>query len=250
MNNTPYPIKQMSPGEILDTSILVFRDNLVVLLGIALATQGLSYGIALLSGLEDLFVFDPTLDTPDFMWSHALPFLVISAIGPFGAAIGTKVAAERYLGRSLPLSAAVSTGLKVLLPILLAVFVTWVLTVLGLLFLIIPGLFLAFKFVLIYPAIVVERSGGFVGMDRSWRLTKGSFMKVVILYLVSLFPPIFCGGVLYAVVGEGLVMNLAVQAISIVMTSFILVMLMVTYFERRCAVDGFDMQLLAQSFED
>jgi membrane-anchored glycerophosphoryl diester phosphodiesterase (GDPDase) len=164
--------------------------------------------------------------------------------------VSTKVIAERYLGRRVRVANAVLNAVKLSPALLLALMASGLLTFFGYMLLIIPGIFVSLKLILVYPALVVERRGGISSMERSWKLTRGSIVKLMILYLVSLYPAFICGGLLFLFLGQGVGMDVAVQVLSGVMTAFLTVMLTVTYFERRCEKEAFDMQLLAQSFED
>ncbi|MFT6362842.1 MAG: hypothetical protein ACJAZ8_001251, partial [Planctomycetota bacterium] len=128
MNATPYSIKKMSPGEILDTSILVFRDNLSALLGIAFVVHGTSYGIALSFGLGDLFSLDSSLTGFAFHWPQVLALLAMTALAPLGTLVSTKVIAERYLGRRVRVANAVLNAVKLSPALLLALMASGLLT--------------------------------------------------------------------------------------------------------------------------
>ncbi len=88
----------------------------------------------------------------------------------------------------------------------------------GLLLLVIPGIYLAVKFVLAGPAIVADEQGPFEGLRTSWRQTDGQFSTVLLLLvlsgisfiLVALLPLV---GELLAVAGVLPVVSLALAAL-------------------------------------
>ncbi len=105
---------------------------------------------------------------------------------------------QTLLGRSAGLSENLSRGLASILPVAGAAIIYTVATIVGLGFLIVPGLIIATMFWVVIPAAVIERPGLFASFARSRVLTKGSRWRIFGLFVLLLIINIIFGIVIAA----------------------------------------------------
>lgn len=104
-------------------------------------------------------------------------------------------------GREADLSHSVMLALRLLIPIVLVSIVIAVLTVIGFMFLIVPGVMIYCAFIVTVPALIEERRGIFGSMQRSRDLTRGSRKRVFVLLVVFWVFSVIISGLLNAVSG-------------------------------------------------
>lgn len=95
----------------------------------------------------------------------------------YGAVI--HMTCQSLAGRPTAVGAAIGKGFSRFFPLLIAYIVLSLLVSVGLLLLIVPGLWALATFALLLPAVVAENMGPFSGMSRSAALTKGYRWKVI-----------------------------------------------------------------------
>lgn len=82
---------------------------------------------------------------------------------------------------------------------LLGAFVVYIAAVtVGLLLLILPGIYLALRLALAFPAIVIDDQGAFEGLATSWDVAQGNLLKllgITLLALVVFFSTVFVAAV-------------------------------------------------------
>lgn len=126
------------------------------------------------------------------------------------------------------------------------------LTFLGAVALLVPGLVLLCAFYVAVPACVVEGAGIRASLSRSWRLTAGSRWRIfAIIVLLSVV-----GGILGALLGfvghrvlgpiEVLVVQ---QLVEVCFSAYSAVVVGVVYYQLRAAKDGVDIEALAGVFD-
>jgi hypothetical protein len=161
-------------------------------------------------------VWQETLDAlrPDFwtMFAVAAPFtllvsMVVTLFGPplpqkleeltpqtlliLGllpnviGAIGQLAVARMVLRPGDTAGAALASGFLALPAWLGATLLTAVPLAIGLVLLIVPGLYLMARLFLVAPVIVVERKGSFSAIARSWKLTDDSAWQLVMLFVLA-----------------------------------------------------------------
>ncbi len=79
-----------------------------------------------------------------------------------------------------------AAGLRRWLPVLGVALLSYVITVIGFVFLVVPGVFLACALAAALPAAAAERPGVFGALSRSFALTKGNRLAVLVVGLVFL----------------------------------------------------------------
>lgn len=85
------------------------------------------------------------------------------------------------------------------LSLVLTSLLQWVVELMGVMLLVLPGLYLLVRLLLTPSAVVVERLSGFAALKRSWNLTSGRFWHVTgavaLLALIAVGLPIVFGGI-------------------------------------------------------
>ncbi len=87
-------------------------------------------------------------------------------------------------GKRVSLGAMLSAGLRRALPLLLVGLLSYVIVLLGMILLLVPGVIFACALAAALPAVVVERPGIFGAIKRSFALTKGKRLAIFAIFLV------------------------------------------------------------------
>ena len=248
-------------GEIISSSFSIFFGNLekVMLLGflgafVGYIVNGLLLGFDVAMGVGEV---DPTAGG-SFFFGIIVSNIVNLVIYGIVTGLLILVAYDAKLGRSHSLSEYMQRAIPALLPIVVLSFVTGILTAVGLVALIVGGLWVYAVFYVTAPVAVIEQ-GGFGSMGRSAELTKeyrwpivGLFVLVAILTVVITFvagaviglvvavlPSVFTvvvGGILFALItGFGY----ALGGIAVALT----------YARLREIKDGVDVDQIASVFD-
>src|SRR5947209_8602448 len=142
--------------------------------------------------------------------------------------------------------------------LLVVVVMSYIVELVGLVFLIVPGIFLYVRLVAAPVAVVLEGAGPVAAWERSWRLTRGFGWKILGTVIVSYFitavgglivqVPFFAVG--YLAGGAGWVFLGAGQTLaSLLTTPFSTIILVLIYFDLRIRKEAFDLSVLAQQLQ-
>ncbi|MCH8862408.1 MAG: hypothetical protein IID51_07850 [Proteobacteria bacterium] len=101
------------------------------------------------------------------------------------AACSVGVYAEAQ-GRRMLMGDIAQRGAQVFFPYYFATALVTLASMFGFVLLIIPGLFVMALFTFMGPAIAIERSGFFGGIDRTLELARGSLLRLVLLAIIYL----------------------------------------------------------------
>ena len=161
-------------------------------------------------------------------------------------------AAYRHLkGQPVQAGEALRKGLARFLPVFIAAVIVGVLTVIGLILLIIPGLIVLVLFAVAIPAVVAEGTGPIDGMQRSLELTQGNRLTVFFVILgvfVLNFAVTLLNGALSAVL-PGFITGLITIALQLLTTSVFATFTAVLYFRLREAKEGVGVDAVAEIFD-
>ena len=130
--------------------------------------------------------------------------LIVSVFAAFllQAALIKAVQAERESGTEFAVGQAVSASLPYIGPVTIASILAILGTTIGLVLLIVPGLFLLTIWALIIPVIVIERSGALESFGRSQQLVRGRgwhvFGTLVLVFVIQLLVSLALGEVFFA----------------------------------------------------
>lgn len=160
-------------------------------------------------------------------------------------------AVERMRGRSFALGRSLQQGLARLVPVI-GLYILLGLTVgIGLVLLVVPGIFLAIVFFVALPACIVEREAPVESMRRSMELTKGSRWRLfgigALLYLLNCIGQVVAKSVLLVYAGP-LMSDLGVFVWSTLFGAVNAIVIAVVYHDLRAAHDGTDIEEIAAAF--
>jgi hypothetical protein len=189
-------------------------------------------------------------DASTVLWLSLVAFLII---GPITQGATIRAIAGIYLGEPVTALASIRFAVSKLGWILLAILLSTILTMLGLIALLVGAVFVFIRLYFAVMAVVVEgERGGAIG--RSWRLTKGRWWHT--------FGTVLIAGILSAIVTS--VVSLPALALSVgstsawafraVLTSIATVIVtpfgasigVVLYFDARIRKEGFDLSVMAR----
>jgi hypothetical protein len=190
----PAPIDLQRPrdlGRILDDAAGLYRRYFKTLLLVALVVvvpvHLIVYGVGLgwlWSGYESPQTGgDVRLsDLVDQFTGLAAQLLVVT---PLVTAMAVHVVRRAAAGAPAPAGETISAGLAVFARLFAAVLLVALGVGLGLLFLIIPGLFLAVRWAVVPQVVVVEGLSGSAALQRSFELTRGQGWFTFLVLLVT-----------------------------------------------------------------
>lgn len=258
------PLRPRSIGELIDAAFRLYRIEWKALIGIVALVVVPATFIELWLTQQAIAGFDPSTAAIEGTSDAVNRFLFVTLgvfavefllIQPFLVAAIARAAADVYLGNPISIGRTFRTALGLLPWILLVTILTSIATLLGLLLLVLPGIFIAVRLTVAPAALVVEGLRGTAPLGRSWQLTRGSFWRLLGLLIVS--------GLITAVVGAilGVPGELAVQALgpdawpisglvnaaaTVLVTPFSMLVIVLYYFDQRIRKEGFDIEVMAQ----
>jgi Membrane domain of glycerophosphoryl diester phosphodiesterase len=266
-------VRPLNLGETLDASIKIVRARwralatvmLVVAIPIQIATV-----LITVTTIDDYKAGSETWTgsaSTGTTWSdegtYAAGQVAIIALTFLGYLLGTvacyRAIADTYLGRESGAGdtlryAGARLGATLWLTIVLVVGL-----VIAFLALIVPGIWLVVAWSVAYPVMLVEGTGGFAALRRSFKLVEGHWWatagRLIVAYiLVTVFSTVAAFVVL--IPGELIVDDtsfgaLVVEAganfvVSLVTTPFMAAIVTLVYFDLRVRKEGFDLALLAE----
>jgi len=254
----PPQLEPLGFGELLDAGFRLWRRNfgkfsLIAL--IATAPIAIVQFFFLRSQIQLIEAGQVLVDDPDaFNRTAGLITLasLVSAAVSFGAMYA--MATRRYVGQQLTAGNALKDGLKRFFPFLITWLIYLLAVGLGLVALVIPGLFLGVSLFLAFPAFWAERAGPFRSLRRSWALVKGrrwvllgvivlGFLLLSLLSFLATGPAVLAGDnvALFAALN-----GLVVPIYSAVLTPILPVMGTVSYYDARVRKEGFDIELASR----
>jgi hypothetical protein len=259
----PLPLRQMGIGELVDGAVKLYRRDWLPLTGIAaLVLVPLTFiqvwvSQAMVSSL-DVFATDAEFAAMTTqLVLITVVFLVVQLLiaQPFLVAAISRAAADAYLGEQVTLGGTLRYALSRLPAILWVTVITLVVTILGFLLLIIPGIIAAVRLTLAPAVVVVEDVRGTKAVSRSWNLTAGHFWRVFgTLILSGIITAV--GAAIIQIPAEVIttmigpdgwpVSALGTAVASALITPFSLLIVVLLYFDLRVRKEGYDIEVMAQ----
>jgi len=225
----------MTVGEILGVGWTITKSHLLPLGGVAVLVSALStvvtLGTLFLTGtlqtfaeagwIDDVLAGTSTAVPSGIVLASLLGLLITTIGGPVIAGMATAYAGARALGKDG--RGAVNERLNGRWPVLLGVSVlVGVLVGVGLILLVVPGVFAYLILVLAAPIAVMERGAVGASLKRSAALTRGHRGRIIGAVLVTMIVGVVAGAVASALIG-GLV-GQAGSVGTLVLTQFVSVL--------------------------
>ncbi|MDQ3954522.1 MAG: hypothetical protein M3285_03115 [Actinomycetota bacterium] len=261
-------LRPLGVGETVDVSLKLYLRHAATLLGIAavmIIPVYIIFNLILISmAPDDAIVRDglilmPLQSDADAFNRVLLGFVVISVLAAMlatGAAF--KAVADAYLGDKPSIGDSLRFAGSRLHSLIWLSILYALLVIVGLVALIIPGIYLAVAFCVAVPALILEGHKGSKALGRSrdlvkdrWWPTLGAF--ILGLVLIPIVVGVILGFVFEAAIPEteSVTSFLALQAtqeaiIDVFSAPLQAAVLTVIYFDLRVRKEGFDLQLLAE----
>jgi hypothetical protein len=184
-----YEERSMSIGRVFQRAFSAIGFNPVVIIGLALVV-GAVPGLLMTYMFVQAGVMSPdavrrgALSFNAFIGASLLSGLISMVIAALVQGALTRAVVSANEGRRVTFGESLSTGLRVILP-LIALSVLFALGVgIGFVLLFVPGIILLLMWAVAVPSLVIERTGVFGAFRRSSELTKGARWKILGLFLV------------------------------------------------------------------
>ncbi len=236
-----YEIRAMSLGEILDMAFKLVRDHFAVLVGIA----AVIYVPLAVAGAAIRPAPGHTISGSALVFIVAI-YLVVMLVWPIVMAAITFALGEIYLGRQASVGASLRSGLSCSVPLVGTMMLAGIAILVGLLLLVIPGLYLMLTFTLITQVVVLEGESGAAALRRSRLLMRGHLLRAIAVLFVSGLITGVLSGVLQMIFQFvpflGPVASGVAQAVGMTYGAAVVVLL---YVDIRCRKEAFDLEHLA-----
>jgi hypothetical protein len=195
--NIQKPSRELSIDEILTYTFDIYSRNFIIFF-IPFLIAGLISGILsvpILSQVSTISKIDFTRP-PDVVWNQLWNFIstllalvvllgIISwIIGSVISGVCVKCASELIEKGKANMGESFNFTVYKLPSLLIATLITGILTVLGALALIVPGVIIYIMFYLVTPAIIIENIGALDSLSRSRKLVSNRWLKTFVLTLI------------------------------------------------------------------
>ena len=253
-------LRPLSISELLDRTFHLYRNNFLVFVGIMAVPQLIVLALRL--------ILAATLTVRPFERFNPLELLVglASYIAIEISAAATVMAVSNiHLDRPVSLGLAFSSARSSMLRVVLIAFAVGVAAGIGLIFLIVPGIYLWLIWSLAVPVTVLEGGGLNASTSRSNALTRGSRGRIFVIYLLFVVLAIVVAsifqmplGVLGVLLGRGnqsaLALVTAVSAVGTFLSTTLVgplatIALTLIYYDQRVRKEGFDLQLMMATLD-
>jgi Membrane domain of glycerophosphoryl diester phosphodiesterase len=257
-------LRPLSVGEMLDAGFRLFRARFTTLiLCVLVPVVPLTIIATAVQASVDPNAFDldstETVDSGTALAGTLVASLIQFAAAALAIAACFKAISAAYLGEHAGVAESLRYAVARLLPLIVAYILVVIIVVLGLVALIIPGIWLAVKLSMVFPAVVFERTGPFAAIGRSWALTKGNWWRVfgtlLVVFLITFVLQIVLAGVVGGLLAAGDSVSELTAAIVLTLVNLLTLALTyplwasvtsVVYYDLRVRNEAFDLQLLAQ----
>jgi hypothetical protein len=189
-------LRPMTLGEVLDRTFTLYRENFFLFAGI----MALPYLLVLVFRFGALLLtrsathLTATSDAPHLPSAGMIGGAILGGMGGLivfllvvGIAQAATVSAvsKLYLGHETSIGEAFSGAKGSILIVVAIMIMTGLATIVGCIFLIIPGVYIACRLAVSVPVAIVEKESPVASMERSMELTKGFAGQVFLLFLLT-----------------------------------------------------------------
>jgi hypothetical protein len=266
----PVSVPQLRPlgiGEILDVAIKIFwrhKGTLVRIVLVVVAPITVLTNLIQFSALPDEDTINNGSPSNSDISLYITGILASALLGWIGSTVATaacfKAVGEAYIGEPPSWRSSLGFVARRLHSVLWLVFLTTLVTGIGVLLCVIPGIYLWVSFSVVMPVLLLEGLRGGRALRRSRQLVRGRWWPVFALLLIGLILTGLVSGVLEGLVagvtftdtGNGtfvafLVTTIGAVAAAVITTPFQAAYTSVLYVDLRVRKEAFDLQLLAQA---
>lgn len=232
-------LRPRSGVELIDASFQFMRENF------ALLFTAVAVAYAPIAVLE----YQSALDPANFLLA-GIKGLVAWFFSAFAQAAVIRIVAARYMGEDITAADALRAVWSRLGTVLLVTFLYGFAVGIGMVLLVVPGIYFAAKYFASMAAAIVEGRGTSSAMERSAALTDGSKMRIVGIFLVTILIYFVLNA---AVVALGTAFtsvamaSLIARAAMAVTNPFLFTLVTLVYFDLRIRREGLDLDFLMSS---
>jgi hypothetical protein len=266
-------LRPLRVGEVLDVSINIFTKNFLTFLKIVLVVV-VPVQIVTVAILVST-VSDPDLlpklgstnnggtiahdDVPAYLGGQIVILVLTVVLYAIANAACFKAVGDAYLGTRPDWRSSLRFAVRRFHSVLWVTFLVFLASTLGLLGVIVGGIWLWFSFAVAVPALLFERLKGTKALGRSFRLVRGRWWSTVGALLSAYLIAGIVGGIFQTLVsalsltdaGNSVLGVATVNAVAngigqLVTTPFPAAVTAVVYYDLRVRKEGFDLQLLAE----
>ena len=181
-------MKPMTIGDIMDNTFYLYRDHFLVFFGTAaIIFLPLTLAVDWFSGLIGAGLAELPEEVPFTMTFLAQGFLGLAGIlvlsiliTPLEGAL-VKAAADAALGVQPTIASSIKAALARYIPTLAATTLIFSAVLVGLVFLVVPGVLFILWFSVGFQVVLLEKVGPVAAAARSRRLTKGALGRIFLL---------------------------------------------------------------------
>jgi hypothetical protein len=240
-----YEIRAMSFAEILDTGFRLVRDHFVLLSGIGLVLYGPFAIMQELIGQST-----PQQIEPGTAIAAIALALAIVALSPVAQGAMTLAIGDAYRGHSMTIAEAYRASLRRVLALTGTFLLMGLGVLIGLVLLVIPGIYLALAWMLAMQVVMLEGIAGTAALSRSRALLRDHMLRAFGIFVLAAIVMGVISTVLQLLVsGIPIVRSVANAIAQSVAMAFYTGVGVVLYFDLRCRKENFDLEHLAQLVE-
>jgi hypothetical protein len=172
-------LRPLTIGELLDRSFSLYRRHFLLFVGLAALPNLMppAFSVAVL-------LAPPDIGPAGEFATLCLSFLVYLFATALAQGATVVAVSQIHLGQSASISAALGEIRPQLGSLILTILNMGVRIVIGLFFLIVPGILLAIRYALAVPVAVVEQRTGGDALARSANLSEGSRGRIFVIYIL------------------------------------------------------------------
>ena len=237
-------LRPRSPTELVDAAFQLYRrDPMPFITGLALIYVPWLV-ISAATGIADVLA-DPAALTPGrIVWlsiGSTITYILASSVT-------TSLANDAYFDRRADVTKAFKLVFRRFGDIFVASFITGVCVMLGLIVLIIPGIYVYCRLFATKQAILLEGRGGSQSVSRSWRLSKGSVGHIFSTLGLALLLNVAVGfgaNLLGKVIPSQIVQQMIATIVDCLVLPIVGFNETMLYYDIRIRREGFDIEYLA-----
>jgi hypothetical protein len=259
-----YEVKELELGGILDYSFRLYKDHfkfIVTVLGVVVIPFMVIWSVVTTAAMPDPNIAPEVLEgmTQQELMAATMPqasALILTFAGAIISIVLSSLAqgalihgmANRFLGNDVSASDSIRAGLGNVWRIIGTSLLAGIGIGLGMLFCLIPGIYLSLAWYIIIPVLVLEGQPIGAVFHRSTQLMKGHMGKVFVLGFLLLIIGGTAGGFAAVIPGRypSAILSSLVNALLMGLSS---VAALMVYFSARCKTENFDLELLTQAVE-
>jgi hypothetical protein len=243
-------LRPLTTGEVLDRTFHIYRKNFLLFAGIAAVPQALILFVKLgLLGGAQKNVLAVTV--------AGLLIILLAIVGSAVATAATTFGvSDIYLGKETSISSCFKRVRGTTLAVMGTSLLYGLAIMVGFIFLVVPGIYLLGRYGLSTPAVVLEDRGPISGLNRSSELTKGSVLRVLVVYFLSYLLIFVIAALLGGIAAAALdsvaqqigtttskaLTDLTSAVANVVITPVLAIALTVLYYDQRVRKEAFDIE--------